>query len=195
MINNGVPTLIIGVGGIGCQIADSIYDKLTAEDKKTVSIIAMDTHVGDLWKLRNRYNMPCVQLCENLSNDEIINNNSEVMEWFPDEPYLRNHTWCDGAGMIRTVVRLEFVNAQKQGRLDIIGKEITRIKNAAKESGSSDRINICIMGTIVGGTGSCLAVCLPFYLRLCEKISVKTKTVIKTVLLERLEKFSRSDFL
>lgn len=175
MINDGTPTLIIGIGGIGGQIAGSIYETLSERTKKTVSAIAVDTNIHDLWQLNNKYNIPCVQLSDDLSNRKIIDNNPEVTAWFPDEPYLTKYPCSSGAGMVRAIARLAFVNAEKQGRLDMIEKEITRIRNSASESGLSDKIKICIIGTIVGGTGSGLAVCLPFYLRHILKKSVGLK--------------------
>ena len=167
MINNGTPTLILGLGGIGGQIAGSIYQSLSEQDKKTVSVIAIDTNVNDLWRLNDKHYTPSVQLCDDLSNWEIIKNNPEVEEWFPDEPYLRlrHHKYNCGTGQIRAIARLEFVNAEKQGRLDIIKKEITRITSTSDESGVPNQIKVCIVGTIAGGTGSGLAVCLPFYIR------------------------------
>jgi len=165
MVINGTPTLIIGVGGIGGKIAGSIYDTLSEQSKRAVSVIAIDTNVNDLWRLNDKHYTPSIQLFEDLSNWEIIKNNPEVEEWFPDEDYLRHHTYECGTGTIRAIARLEFVNAQKQGRLDLIEEEITRIREAANELEHSNQIRVCIVGTIAGGTGSGLAVCLPFYIR------------------------------
>lgn len=167
MVINGTPTLIIGVGGIGGKIAGSIYDTLSEQSKRAVSVIAIDTNVNDLWHLSYKHYMPLVQLCDDLSNHEIIENNPEVEAWFPDEPYsrLRHHPFNMGSGQIRAIARLKFVNAEKQGRLDVIEKEIARIRKESTGSGRSNQIKVCIVGTIVGGTGSGLAVCLPFYLR------------------------------
>lgn len=165
MINDGTPTLIIGLGGIGGQIVGSIFEKLSEQNRRTVSVIAIDTSVHDLWKLRNKRPIPCIQLCDDLSNHEIIENNPDVMEWFPDEPHLLHHTFNCGTGQIRAIARLEFVNAEKQGRLNVIEKEISRIRSESAKTGHSTCLKVCIVGTITGGTGSGLAVSLPFYLR------------------------------
>ena len=45
---NKVPTLILGIGGIGCRIASNINDLLTPEAKKHIALIGVDTNVNDL---------------------------------------------------------------------------------------------------------------------------------------------------
>ena len=45
---NKVPTLLVGLGGIGCSIADMTSGLLSAEDREYVGIIGMDTNVEDL---------------------------------------------------------------------------------------------------------------------------------------------------
>lgn len=176
--DDGTPTLIVGLGGIGGQIAGAIYDTLGEQSKKTVSIVAIDTNDHDLWQLNHKHHIPCVKLSDELPNRKIIDNNPEVKAWFPDEPYLTKYPCNSGAGMIRAIARLAFVNAEKQGRLDIIEREITRIRLASDELGRSSQIRVCIVGSIVGGTGSCLVVCLPFYLRHIIKKAIRLKRCV-----------------
>ena len=45
MSMNQVPTLVLGIGGIGCKVAAAISDSLSNEDCKYVSVIGIDTNV------------------------------------------------------------------------------------------------------------------------------------------------------
>ena len=45
---NKIPTLIIGIGGIGCNIVAETFKSLDAEDKKTIATVCMDTDANDL---------------------------------------------------------------------------------------------------------------------------------------------------
>jgi hypothetical protein len=183
MINNGIPTLIIGLGGIGGQIAGSINQSLSEQDKKTVSVIAIDTHVSDIYELSHKFDMTCIHLGDDIARGEDIERILEGKKWYPKSDFTE-HILCicgrNGTGMIRANARLAFVNAEKQKRLGIIEKEIARIRNASHELGNSNQIKVCIVGTITGGTGSGLAVCLPFYIRhLLKKIEGIKKCELK----------------
>lgn len=122
--------------------------------------------------------MSCIQLCEGILERKDINNILEENDWYPRSDLTEHILFncaMNGTGNIRANARLEFVNAEKQGRLGIIDTEIARIRKAASGYGFANRIKICIIGTLVGSTGSGLAVCLPFYLRHLLKNSIGQK--------------------
>ena len=51
---NKVPTLLVGLGGIGCSIADMASSLLSEEDREYVGVIGMDTNVEDLKKAEDQ---------------------------------------------------------------------------------------------------------------------------------------------
>jgi hypothetical protein len=162
MINNGTPTLIIGVGGIGCRIAAEISDSLSPEDKRYVSVIGMDTNVHDIAQIRDRHYMKIIQISDDRPVKFHLEQHPEYREWFPENDNLLRWNIMCGSGMIRAMTRLACLAAAEGGRLDMIRDEIERIRKASPGCSS---ISVAIVGTICGGTGSALAVMLPFYLR------------------------------
>ena len=51
MAINKVPTLLVGLGGIGCSIADMTASMLDEETKKYVGVVGFDTNAEDLIKV------------------------------------------------------------------------------------------------------------------------------------------------
>ena len=47
-----VPTILIGLGGLGSYIVDTIYSWIPEERRKRVAIHAFDTNVNDIAKLK-----------------------------------------------------------------------------------------------------------------------------------------------
>jgi hypothetical protein len=161
---NQVPTLVLGIGGIGCKIAAAISDSLSNEDRKYVSIIGIDTNVNDLSKLRDKHQMEIIQTSDDMEVSAYLEAHPEYLEWFPDNDFLRERTMTDGAGQVRTLSRLAFLASVESGRFNPILQEITRIR---KVDGNPHNKNLTVMvvGSITGGTGAGLFLNIPFYIR------------------------------
>jgi len=161
---NQVPTLVLGIGGIGCKIAAAISDSLSNEDRKYVSVIGIDTNVNDLSKLRDKHQMEIIQTSDDMEVSAYLEAHPEYLEWFPDNDFLRERTMTDGAGQVRTLSRLAFLASVESGRFTPILQEITRIR---KVDGNPHNKNLTVMvvGSITGGTGAGLFLNIPFYIR------------------------------
>ena len=164
MSMNQVPTLVLGIGGIGCKIAAAISDSLSNEDRKYVSVIGIDTNVNDLSKLRDKHQMEIIQTSDDMEVSAYLEAHPEYLEWFPDNDFLRERTMTDGAGQVRTLSRLAFLASVESGRFTPILREITRIR---KVDGNPHNKNLTVMvvGSITGGTGAGLFLNIPFYIR------------------------------
>lgn len=164
MSMNQVPTLVLGIGGIGCKIAAAISDSLSNEDRKYVSVIGIDTNVNDLSKLRDKHQMEIIQTSDDMEVSAYLEAHPEYLEWFPDNNFLRKCTMTDGAGQVRTLSRLAFLASVERGRFTPILQEITRIR---KVDGNPHNKNLTVMvvGSITGGTGAGLFLNIPFYIR------------------------------
>lgn len=164
MSMNQVPTLVLGIGGIGCKIAAAISDSLSNEDRKYVSVIGIDTNVNDLSKLRDKHQMEIIQTSDDMEVSAYLEAHPEYLEWFPDNDFLRERTMTDGAGQVRTLSRLAFLASVESGRFTPILQEITRIR---KVDGNPHNKNLTVMvvGSITGGTGAGLFLNIPFYIR------------------------------
>ena len=173
MSMNQIPTMVLGIGGIGCRIAATVSDSLSKEDRKYVSIVGIDTNVNDLAKLKDRQ-MVLIQTSEDKEVSEYLEEHPDYLEWFPDNDFLRERTMTDGAGQIRTLSRLAFLASEENRSFEPILHEITRIRKV-DDNPNNTSLTIMIVGSITGGTGAGLFLSLPFYLR---KL-IKTQAGIK----------------
>ena len=164
MSMNQIPTLVLGIGGIGCKIAAAISDSLSSEDRKYVSVIGLDTNINDLSKLGDKHHMEIIQTSDDMEVHDYLEAHPEYREWFPDNDFLRERTMTEGAGQLRTLSRLAFLASVESGRFAPILQEITRIR---KVDGNphNKKLAIMVVGSITGGTGAGLFLNLPFYIR------------------------------
>ncbi len=164
MSMNQIPTLVLGIGGIGCKIAAAISDSLSSEDRKYVSVIGVDTNVNDLAKLADKHQMRMIQTSDDIVVNSYLKAHPEYLEWFPDNDFLRERTMTDGAGQIRTLSRLAFLASVESGKFDPILQEITRIRKVDGNPHNKN-LTVIIVGSITGGTGAGLFLNIPFYIR------------------------------
>lgn len=177
MSMNQVPTLVLGIGGVGCKIAAAISDSLSTEDRKYVGVIGLDTNVNDLARLKEKHRMEIIQTSDDQEVSVYLENHPEYCEWFPENDFLRERTMTDGAGQIRTLSRLACLAASESGRFEPILKEITRIRRIDGNPHNKS-LTIMIVGSITGGTGAGLFLHMPFYIRNLIKTQVGIKHCI-----------------
>lgn len=160
MSMNKVPTLLVGLGGIGCSIADITSSMLGKEEKEYVGVVGLDTNVEDLKKL----SIKSIRTSdERLVKDYIIEH-PEYKEWFPVNKFTVNRGMLTGAGQIRAISRLAALASIEDGRFIPLDEEIKRI---LKHTGDKDNtaFNVFLVGSITGGTGAGLFLQIPFYIR------------------------------
>lgn len=157
---NKVPTLLVGLGGIGCSIVDMASSLLSTEAREYVGVIGMDTNVEDLKKLKIK------NICTSDERlvKEYLKDHPEYCQWFPVNKFTVNRGMLTGAGQIRAISRLAGLAAQESGRFITMDEEIKRI---TKHTGDKDstRFNVFLVGSITGGTGAGLFLQIPFYIR------------------------------
>ena len=158
MSMNKVPTLVVGIGGIGCRIAATVSDLLTKEDREFVGVVGIDTNVNDLKQLKKR-GMRTIQTSDNRTVRDFITENFFSASWFPLDRFTAGKSMVNGAGQIRAVSRLAAIASEKQGKFLPIKEEIQRIR---KDNG---QLTVMVVGSITGGTGAGLFLQLPYYLR------------------------------
>ena len=161
---NQIPTLVLGIGGVGCKIAAGISDMLSDNDRKYVSVVGIDTNVNDIAKLRDKHKMEIIQTSDDREVSDYLEDHPEYCEWFPDNDFLRERTMTDGAGQVRTLSRLAFLASVENGRFTTILQEVTRIRRVDGNP-LNNNLTIIVVGSITGGTGAGLFLNIPFYLR------------------------------
>lgn len=176
MAMNKVPTLILGLGGIGCQIAAEISDKLSDEDRKYVGVVGMDTNVNDLKKLKS-HNVKTIQTSDERLVKEYLALHPEYIHWFPVNKFTVNRGMLNGAGQIRAISRLAGLASQEGGSFRVLDEEIRRILRL-KGDENSGNLTVMIVGSITGGTGAGLFLQMPFYIRHLLKHEANLDAVI-----------------
>jgi hypothetical protein len=147
-----VPTILIGLGGIGSQIVNKIYGDVPKESRKRVAIHVFDTDMNSIKKLKHLKDH-ATQTSTNKSVGEYLHQNESALTWFPQNPQLRKKTMTEGAGQIRAVSRLAFQAAMQDRKLNALWESIENIFPVQRD-GLSSGIRVIIVSSLVGGTGS-----------------------------------------
>lgn len=167
-MTNGVPTILVGLGGIGSSIVNDIYGKIPEDRRKNVAIHAFDTDVNSIKSLKHIADN-VTQTSTRKSVGEYLHLNPSLKEWFPNNPFLLNKTMTEGAGQIRAVSRLAFRSAMDERKLNKLEESIDRIFPVTSSS-VVQGVRVIIVSSLVGGTGSGIFLQVAMYLReLLEK--------------------------
>ena len=159
-----IPTLFIGIGGIGCQIAGTISDMLPEEARGYVGFVGVDTDINDLTKRqKEKHNIRYIQTSESWDVNEYLSRYPENEKWFPEQRIIRGRNMTNGAGQVRALSRLSFLASQESGKFDLIFEEIDRIRRVTANPNSN--LVIVIVGSITGGTGAGMFIELPLLIR------------------------------
>ncbi|MEE8586665.1 MAG: tubulin-like doman-containing protein, partial [Acidobacteriota bacterium] len=159
-----VPSLFIGMGGIGSRIVDRIASharRLTnwkSQLEPLTSFVSVDTNEGDQHKLRcippgNRINIAAfdkVRAIEGYRRSKDL----QALQWL-DKAYQPRAGYKPGAGQIRVESRLGFFNHSPEirKRLQHLVADALRPGITWRQS-KPPKYNVYIFCTLAGGTGS-----------------------------------------
>jgi uncharacterized membrane-anchored protein YhcB (DUF1043 family) len=158
-----VPTILIGLGGIGSQIANTVYGRVPLENRGRVAIHAFDTDANSISQLEHLRNC-ATQTSTNHSIGEYLRSNEELSKWFPTNAHLKRKTMTDGAGQVRAASRLAFRSAMSEGKLNAMWDGIERIFPVDSDT-KTYNVRVIIISSLVGGTGSGIFLQIALYLR------------------------------
>ncbi|MDQ1002145.1 hypothetical protein QFZ28_002545 [Neobacillus niacini] len=171
-----VPTILIGLGGIGSNIANMVYGTVPQEQRGRVAIHAFDTDANSISKLEHLRNS-ATQTSTSHSVNEYLQANPEVLKWFPNNPQIKRKTMTDGAGQVRAVSRLAFRSAMSQGKLNAMWDGIERIFPVDSHA-QSYNVRVIIISSLVGGTGSGIFLQIALYLREMLERKLNSESVL-----------------
>lgn len=161
MFQSSAPTLLIGLGGFGGQIAAQVYDTLSESERYLISVLCADTDFGALNHLAQR-GVPTVRIGGDSTIPEILSRHPQAEKWYTENPLLAGRHIRDGSGQIRALSRLALLEEEETHRLkQAVSDSIMRFPDA----GPRGPIRVILVGSICGGTSSGLGIALPFYLR------------------------------
>lgn len=149
------PVLLIGLGGTGSKIAAKIYNEVPEEEKKKVVVHIFDTDVNEVLGLKasDRTIISTdltVEKC--LLKDYMRQCNADA--WFPVEyPTIMKTKFSDGAGQIRAISRLAYMDAIASGKLKELEKKL-QIFSQLDGHDNNDDVRVMVVSSLAGGTGS-----------------------------------------
>lgn len=159
------PTLLIGLGGIGSRIVDTVYGWIPPERRGQIAVHAFDTNVNDIARLRHLKGR-VTQTSERWTVGQYLQRADPlVREWFPHEqPELLRKLLTEGAGQIRAVSRLAYRAAMETGHLHMLERQIASIFQARGE-GEISSVRVMVVSSLAGGTGAGIFLQTAMYLR------------------------------
>lgn len=144
------PTLLIGLGGFGSQIVDSIYVRV--KDTSNISAFSIDTDINDLKALINIPEQHIISIARRQQLFECLNYLPDAKVWFPNNSLLFQKTLSEGAGQVRAISRLAYELSLKEQRFDTLLAEVSRLAEECIKRNCHMRVSI--VSTLVGGTAS-----------------------------------------
>ena len=163
-----VPTLLVGLGGIGSQIVESVYKRVPVDKRDGIAVHAFDTNINDIRKrtyLKDHITQTSTSITVGQYLQQAENEDESILEWFPHEiELIKRKTMVDGAGQIRCVSRLAYLAAMKERRLEELDKKIGDIFVARGDKNFSS-VRVMIVTSLAGGTGAGIFLQTALYLR------------------------------
>lgn len=160
------PTLIVGLGGIGSEVALRVSKMLTKEQRQKIGFAVFDTDVNELRikKERNPH-VKTIQTSTKLSVGEYLDIDTHSRDtWFPVNAILNSKTLTEGAGQVRAISRLAFETAVRAGKLEPLHEAIEDLYKL--EGNEYDQaLRVIIVSSLAGGTGSGLILPVALYIK------------------------------
>lgn len=180
----GAPILLIGIGGVGGRIVAQVDKMLSGSSprRKKVAIIAIDTNVKDLRKLREQ-GIETIQISDERLVRQYLKDHPQYMSWFPNNIFLNNRGMLEGAGQIRAISRLAALAAEEEGKFLPIENAVRKIA-AITGSGLKENVLTMVVGSVCGGTGAGMFIQIPFYVkRVIQKILAIPNVMVRGMFL------------
>lgn len=162
------PSVIIGVGGIGCDICASIARRMPADEPESshVRFAIIDTDVNTI---KNYQRMGFTGTSIVLSDNMTVGTCREMMktyirDWYPVNEIFDRKSMTEGAGQQRAISRLALEYAALEGKLSPLYQVINSLDETNPEEKIRQPITFYIISSLAGGTGSGIVLPLAMYL-------------------------------
>ncbi len=174
------PTLLVGLGGTGCDIVGRVYKLANDEQKKYIQFAFLDTDANELRERKHEAPFAhTVQTSRKITVGQALRNDPEAYNnTFPINPQLMNKPLTEGAGQIRAVSKLAFDMCIREGRLDGLHEAINNLQKLNCDD-MEQSIRVLVVSTLVGGTGSGILLPVSMYLRNYLENTCHKKPIIR----------------
>lgn len=157
------PTLLVGVGGTGCEIADRVYAMArqhAALASNRISILGFDTDDNDLRRHRHLTERQLIRTSTATTVFQLLcTQHARIENWFVPESELtteiRQMNLLAGAGQLRMLSRLAFQTALADPGVNAdIDNALNGLATHDGQTAFQGHVNVLIVGSLAGGTGS-----------------------------------------
>ncbi len=160
------PTLIIGLGGTGCDIVNRVDKLANSEQKENIRFVYFDTDANEL-RIRKEESphVFTIQTSRRMNVGQALRSDREAREKsFPTSNQLLKKSLTEGAGQVRAVSKLAFDACLREGRITPLHDAISELMHMNGDT-MEQSMRVVIVSTLVGGTGSGILLPVSMYLR------------------------------
>ena len=156
-------TLLVGLGGTGCEIVDRVAGMIrqNRDEEHIIECIGLDTDTNDLKNIRH---IDVIAVSKQMTVENYLLHTPGWREWFPDTALIKKHNMINGAGQMRPLSRLAFLECMNSGRLGKLEAAIKRL-NVTRGDVTPTNMRVMIVSSFAGGTGSGMFLHAAMYIR------------------------------
>lgn len=160
------PTLLVGLGGTGCKIIAAVSELVTEEQLKRIEFVAIDTDINELRDISKKHSfIRPIQISSRLTVGEYLEINKRARDsWFPVNKMLNSKVLSEGAGQVRSISRLAFEAAVRDGNTEPLHQAISNLYKM-EYTAQTQALRIIIVSSLAGGTGSGIIVPAGLYIK------------------------------
>lgn len=160
------PTLLIGLGGIGCRLIEKVSQMVSGDQNSNIAFAVFDTDINELRGIQERNPLVrTIQTSIRQTVGEYLNRDTHARDtWFPVNPILNSKTLTEGAGQVRSISRLGLETVIKAGKMEPLHEAIQSLYKV-EEDKIDQTLRVVICSSLAGGTGSGLILPVAMYVR------------------------------
>jgi len=176
------PAIVIGLGGTGAKIVDSVYGRIPKKDRDKAIFFAFDTDMGDMEELKHLdAKNDVISIGRQRTVQQIIvENKTKKFDYLSTERDIMSNNLSDGAAQVRMLSRFALENLQGDAAQKIANK-INHI--ASNRFAGSQGANLYLVSSVAGGTGSGLLLPLAFTLKNYLSTALQKTLLVKAIVL------------
>ena len=159
-----VPTLVLGLGGIGSQIVQRVHERVPQAERGRIVMHVIDTNVNDLLKLPAfRTPETRTQIGTHETIGQLRHLHRDTDAWFrlseSIQRTLDQRRTIDGASQVRLISRLALLHGVRKGRFAGLDAAVTRLFQLWNDQGAAganmrNHPRVMIVCSLAGGTGA-----------------------------------------
>ncbi len=160
------PTLLVGLGGVGSEIVQKVFDIATPKQRENIAFVIFDTDVNELKLIEEKTpQIHTIQTSARMTVGEYLKSDTYSRDkWFPVNRILNSKALTEGAGQVRAISRLALNTAIQQGKMGPLNEAIEELYKL-KGQKTTQAPRVIITGSLCGGTGSGLILPISMYIR------------------------------